>query len=116
MTEYIFLIIGVFFFGLSVGLIIGETLSEINRKRAEINIREKKNVPEESLRRTDDNVSPPFDKEGKDPMMLRNGFGVTRDRNPTFAEQWVNIMNYSGESQTEGDYEETGDYPEDDLG
>ncbi len=41
------------------------------------------------------------------PMFLRNGYGVTRDKNPTFAEQWVNIMNYSGESQLEGDYEET---------
>ena len=41
-----------------------------------------------------------------DPMTLRNGYGVTKDRNPTFAEQWVNIMNYSGESQLEGDYDE----------
>mgnify|MGYP003507977970 CR=1 FL=1 len=40
-------------------------------------------------------------------LNLRNGFGVTSDKNPTFAEQWVNIMNYSGESQTEVDYEET---------
>ena len=40
------------------------------------------------------------------PMTLRNGYGVTKDKMPTFAEQWVNIMNYSGESQLEGDYEE----------
>ena len=40
-------------------------------------------------------------------MSLRNGFYTTRAKDPTFAEQWVNIMNYSGESQTEGDYEET---------
>ncbi|MBQ7874919.1 MAG: hypothetical protein IJ306_07175 [Oscillospiraceae bacterium] len=45
------------------------------------------------------------------PMTLRNGYGVTKERNPTFAEQWVNIMNYSGESQTEDGYEEN-DYPE----
>ena len=31
---------------------------------------------------------------------------MTRDKNPTFAEQWVNIMNYNGESQLEEDYEE----------
>ena len=41
-----------------------------------------------------------------DPLTLRNGYGITKDRNPTFAEQWVNIMNYSGESQLEGDYDE----------
>ena len=50
------------------------------------------------------------------PMKLRNGFGITRDKNPTFAEQWVNIMNYNGESQTEENYEENErDYPEGDL-
>ena len=54
---------------------------------------------------------------GKDPMELRNGYKVTRDKNPTFAEQWVNIMNFSGESQTEVEYEETEDhYPERNLG
>ncbi len=48
------------------------------------------------------------------PMTLRNGYGVTKDKNPTFAEQWVNIMNYNGESQREEGYEE--DYPEGNLG
>lgn len=58
---------------------------------------------------------PPFETENQNepeeekiyPMALRNGYGVTRDKNPTFAEQWVNIMNYSGESQREKDYEGT---------
>ena len=50
------------------------------------------------------------------PMKLRNGFGITRDKNPTFAEQWVNIMNYNGECQTEENYEENErDYPEGDM-
>lgn len=49
----------------------------------------------------------PFEEEEKelDPMTLRNGYGVTRCEKPTFAEQWVNIMNYSGENQREEDYE-----------
>ena len=55
--------------------------------------------------------------EERNPMSLRNGYGVTRSKDPTFAEQWVNIMNFSGESQTEGDYEEREeDYPEEDMG
>lgn len=41
------------------------------------------------------------------PMTLRNGYGVTRCEKPTFAEQWVNIMNYSGKNQKEENYEET---------
>lgn len=45
-------------------------------------------------------------EEALSPMLLRNGYGVTKDRKPTFAEQWVNIINYCGESQLEGDYEE----------
>ena len=40
-----------------------------------------------------------------DPMTLRNDFGVYKGKKPTFAEQWVNIMNYSGENQKEEDYE-----------
>jgi hypothetical protein len=40
-----------------------------------------------------------------DPMALRNGFGVTRCEKPTFAEQWVNIMNFDGRNQKEGDNE-----------
>ena len=42
--------------------------------------------------------------ENLDPMLLRNGMNVTRDEHPTFAEQWVNIMNYNGENQKEEDY------------
>ena len=58
-----------------------------------------------------------FDSEKEPEMMaLRNGFNVTRDKNPTFAEQWVNIMNYSGENQKEENYEETTDYTEENLG
>ena len=67
-------------------------------------LKEEKNEPEER----EENLN-----EECLPLQLRNGFGVTRDKNPTFAEQWVNIMNYSGESQTEEDYEENErDYPE----
>lgn len=46
-------------------------------------------------------------KEENPEMVLRNGLGVTRDRNPSFAEQIVNVLNYCGEDQTEGDYEES---------
>ena len=49
-----------------------------------------------------------FDENaGQENFELRNGFGVTKDKTPTFAEQWMNILNYSGERQTEVDYEET---------
>ena len=49
----------------------------------------------------------PFEEsEERDPLSLRNGYSVTKSKDPTFAEQWVNIMNYSGESQMEEDYEE----------
>lgn len=40
-----------------------------------------------------------------DPLTLRNDFGVYRGDKPTWAEQWVNIINYNGENQKEGDYE-----------
>ena len=49
-------------------------------------------------------IEEPEEKE-LDPMTLRNDFGVYRGEKPTFAEQWVNIMNYSGENQKEEDYE-----------
>lgn len=50
-------------------------------------------------------------------MILRNGFGVTSDKHPTVAQQWVNIMNYTGENQTEVDYEETAEaYTAENLG
>lgn len=39
--------------------------------------------------------------------LFSDSFSVTRTKNPTALEQWINIMNYCGESQTEGDYEET---------
>lgn len=39
------------------------------------------------------------------PMTLRHGYGVTREEKPTFAEQWMNIINFNGENQKEGDYE-----------
>lgn len=116
MTEITVMITGVFFFALGIGFVIGEMLSEVNRKRAEIKVKEE---PEkESLRRACGNGPPPFDKGGNglDQMTLRNGYGVTRDRNPTFAEQWVNIMNYSGESQTEEGYEEENNNPEGYMG
>lgn len=106
MTEITVMITGVFFFALGIGFVIGEMLSEMNRKRAEIKVKEE---PEkESLR--------PACGNDLDPMTLRNGYGVTRDRNPTFAEQWVNIMNYSGESQTEEGYEEENNNPEGYMG
>lgn len=47
------------------------------------------------------------EEEELGPMTLRNGYGVYRGEKPTFAEQWANIMNFSGESQTEEEYEET---------
>ena len=78
-------------FCLCVGFIFGEESSEFNRKRAEI----KETRNEEKY----------FFVE-EDPLALRNGFGTTRDEKPTFAEQWVNIMNYKGENQKEEDYAE----------
>lgn len=41
------------------------------------------------------------EEEELDPMTLRNDFGVYRGEKPTFAEQWVNIMNYNGKNQKE---------------
>ena len=41
------------------------------------------------------------EEEELDPMTLRNDFGVYRGEKPTFAEQWVNIMNYNGRNQKE---------------
>ena len=76
-----------------LGFVLSE-LSNLKRKKREENP-EEEGIPEE--------------KESRQ-MALRNGFGVTRDKNPTFAEQWVNIMNYCGESQTEDGYEEENDY------
>lgn len=47
------------------------------------------------------------EEEEPDFMTLRNGYGVTGCKNPTFAEQILNIANFSGENQKEEDYEET---------
>ncbi|MBE6899119.1 MAG: hypothetical protein E7479_00415 [Ruminococcaceae bacterium] len=46
-------------------------------------------------------------KEEEEIFSLGNSFSVTGKKNPTAFEQWINIMNYCGESQTEEDYEET---------
>ena len=94
---------------LGLGTIYSKIVTERNRKcGGNRKVREKADN-EIADEKTD------FEKE-IDPMSLRNGYKVTRDKNPTFAEQWVNIMNYSGESQTEGDYEETeGDYSAEDM-
>ena len=40
-------------------------------------------------------------EEELDPMTLRNDFDVYSGDKPTFAEQWVNIMNWNGENQKE---------------
>ena len=89
-------------FCLTLGMIFAETFGAWNRKCGEIKQAESR--PEEDRYGYEITVE-------RDPMSLRNGYGVTKDKNPTFAEQWVNIMNFSGESQMEGDYEESkGDY------
>lgn len=49
-------------------------------------------------------INEPEEKE-LDPMTLRNDFGVYSGEKPTFAEQWVNIMNYNGKNQMEEKYE-----------
>lgn len=45
-------------------------------------------------------------EEKEETVDLRAGMGVYRHDDPTFAEQFVNIINYNGENQKEGDYEE----------
>ena len=92
-------------FCLGLGFIFGEVSCEWNRKCAEIKQirKEPEEIPEEEI----------FER---DPMSLRNGFYTTRAKDPTFAEQCVNILNYTGESQTEGDYEESeGDNSAEDM-
>ena len=88
-------------FCLGLGFIFAEVRESWNRKNGEIKqVRkdpdEKKPLPEV---KTDEEEKP-------DPMALRNDFGVYRGEKPTFAEQWVNIMNYNGENQKEEDYGE----------
>lgn len=45
------------------------------------------------------------EKPEEEPLGLRAGMGVYRNDDPTIAEQFVNIINYNGENQKEGDYE-----------
>ena len=89
-------------FCLCVGFVFGETSAEWNRKKAEIKETRKEEY---------------FFVDEKDPIMLRNGFGITRDDFPSIAEQWVNMMNFNGENQKEEDYaEEENSGSEEDLG
>ena len=79
-------------FCLCVGFIFGETSAEWNRKKAEI----KETRKEENY----------FFVDEKEMGSLRNGFKTTRDKFPSIAEQWVNIMNFNGENQKEENYAE----------
>ena len=76
-------------FGIGLGYLIFRPKEE--KEKAPLPVKEEKEPLEEEI----------------DPMTLRNGYGVTRCEKPTIAEQMVNIMNYSGENQKEGDYEES---------
>ncbi len=85
-------------FCLGLGFVFAEITGKWNRECGEI--KQIRKEPEE-----DENYSWIPDK--KDPMSLRHGYGITKEKDPTFAEQWMNIMNFTGESQTEGNYEES---------
>lgn len=61
---------------------------------------------EKEKKEVEENSSPVSLNFERSPMDLRNGFCVTKAKDPTFAEQWVNILNYNGESQMEGENEE----------
>lgn len=52
----------------------------------------------------------------RNPMSLRNGYGVTKQKDPTFAEQIMNVINYRGENQLEEDYEDERIEPAEDMG
>ena len=80
-------------FCLTLGAIFNEEMGRYNRRAAKIKTVEKEEGEEPS-------------SGEKDPMFLRNGLGVTRDENPTFLEQVVNVMNFNGENQKEAEYEE----------
>ena len=82
--EFVFLCFGIIL-GFFVCFAFLKDEEEIEEKQEEI-------VPEEKER---------------DPYSLRNGYSTTRAHDPTFAEQIVNLINFSGENQKEGDYEET---------
>ncbi len=57
------------------------------------------------------------ERSESDFMLLGNGFKVTSTKHPTVAQQWVNIMNYTGENQTEVDYEDRAEtYTAENLG
>ena len=75
-------------FGIGFGYFVFRSKRE---EKAPFPVEEKKHQEEEEL----------------DYMALRNGYGVTGCKNPTFAEQIVNIANFSGENQKEENYEET---------
>lgn len=95
-----------YFFTALFAMMLGFMFSDFLKKR------KSKKKSDETEEKTEDFYF--FEEGERNPMLLRNGYGVTRDKNPTFAEQWVNIMNYCGESQTEDGYEEKFDeeYPE----
>ena len=78
-------------FCLAAGMLFSELAGKWNKKTGEINVTEKEDEEPEKERNQ---------------MELRAGMGVYRNNDPTFAEQFVNIMNYNGETQKEGDYEE----------
>jgi uncharacterized protein CbrC (UPF0167 family) len=46
------------------------------------------------------------EREKLSPYTLRNGSGVTKNADATFAEQIVNIMNYNGKNQKEEAFDE----------
>lgn len=89
-----FVIFGLMLLSAAIGMMGGEIIAfRINRDYG-------------GKRKEEEEIPPPSEEEKTGPMSLRNGMGVTRCENPTLAEQLVNIMNYSGENQKEGDYEE----------
>lgn len=59
-----------------------------------------KNIPQEEPEEKT------IEEEKPDPMSLRNGLNVTKTDKPTFMEQIVNVMNYNGENQKEGAFDE----------
>ena len=78
--EYAMMIVAAFFIGATVGLVIGEATAKVNKEKAGIRLIEEEKPPE-----------------------IKNK--VTKTENPTFMEQVINIMNFNGENQKEGIYE-----------
>ncbi|MBQ5327819.1 MAG: hypothetical protein J6J15_01380 [Oscillospiraceae bacterium] len=95
------------FFDFMQTLLFGFLLGFLFEKFLEEKSRKNKRICEEENSCEEDNL---------DPVILRSGIGVTRCKNPTFAEQCVNIMKFVGEDQTEVDYEEENFRSEDDMG